>query len=252
MNSNGIVSAFVKMFASRRTLPLWLMMLAASFAALVGLSEPFEAEGNPMSEPAETQAPEETNDMVPSPATPEPGAALTPEQRQILDAYGWDGRVGGASGVWVSIKEQMFRLIENRQVIWTAPCSTAAKGPGSKLNSFKTPLGWHSIAEKIGGGAPWGQIFREKKPAKDVWRRGDATPEDLLLTRILTLNGEEPGKNKDGDVDSCLRGIYVHGTNDEEHIGQPASHGCVRLTNDDAILAYDKISIGTFLLITEE
>ena len=38
MNSNGIVSAFVKMFASRRTLPLWLMMLAASFVMLLAIN----------------------------------------------------------------------------------------------------------------------------------------------------------------------------------------------------------------------
>ena len=67
----------------------------------------------------------------------------------------------------------------------------------------------------------------------------------------MPLDGEEPGANKGGDVDSYNRGIYIHGTNDEANIGKPVSHGCVRLTNDDVIRAYDLIGQGTPVLITE-
>jgi lipoprotein-anchoring transpeptidase ErfK/SrfK len=53
-------------------------------------------------------------------------------------------------------------------------------------------------------------------------------------------------------VDSFDRNIYIHRTNDEENIGKPASHGCVRLTNDDVIAAYEIIPLDTPVLITED
>ncbi len=179
------------------------------------------------------------------------GVALTDVQKAILAEQGWDARVGEGLGVWVSVHEQRFRLIQNARVVWQAPCSTAAKGIGSKLGSFQTPLGWHSVAEKIGGGKPIGQVYRDKRATSEVWKPGDAVKEDLILTRVLTLKGEEPGRNRDGDVDSFARGIYIHGTNDEARIGQVASHGCVRLTNADVIEAFDRIPQGTLVLISE-
>jgi len=180
-----------------------------------------------------------------------PDVLLTGEQQRILESAGWRDRVGDAAGVWVSIADQMFRIVKNDMVVWQASCSTSAKGPGSKKNSYKTPLGWHSVAEKVGDEKPWGQVFVEKIPTRQVWRPGDPVKEDLVLTRVMALTGEEPGKNKGGDVDSYARYIYIHGTNDEKQIGKPVSHGCVRLTNDAVIAAYERIPVKTFVLITE-
>ena len=177
---------------------------------------------------------------------------LTTNQWNRLSLNDWGDRVGNGLGVWVSVKDQMFRVIRGTALLLAVPCSTAAKGSGSKANSYQTPLGWHSVAEKFGEGALWGQVFREKRAANEIWKRGDPVKEDLALTRVLTLRGEEPGKNKGGDVDSFDRNIYIHGTNDEENIGKPASHGCVRLTNDDVIAAYAIIPLDTPVLITED
>src|SRR5882762_2553943 len=38
-----------------------------------------------------------------------------------------------------------------------------------------------------------------------------------------------------GSVDTESRYIYIHGTPEEDRIGQPASHGCIRMLNDDVI-----------------
>lgn len=40
-------------------------------------------------------------------------------------------------------------------------------------------------------------------------------------------------------------GIRFHGTSDLGSLGTPASHGCVRLTNDDIIELYDLVDVGT-------
>ena len=176
---------------------------------------------------------------------------LTDAHRAFLEQQGWSERVGDGPGVWVSVPDQTFRVIRGGELVWQAACSTAAAGVGAQMNSFKTPLGWHSVAEKIGEGAQWGQVFREKRATKEIWRPGDPTREDLVLTRVLPLAGEEPGKNQGGCVDSYARRIYIHGTNDEAAIGTPASHGCIRLTNDDVIAAYELLRVETPVLISE-
>jgi len=176
---------------------------------------------------------------------------LTGDQKAFLAEHDWEEWTGDGMGIWVSVDEQKYRVIGDGQILWETDCSTAEKGTGSQMGSYKTPLGWHSVARKVGEDAPWGQVFRARAATGEVWEQGGDTDEDLVLTRILILDGEEPGKNKGGDVDSRKRYIYVHGTNDEERIGEPASHGCIRLTNDDVIEAFEMVPEGTPLLITE-
>lgn len=176
---------------------------------------------------------------------------LTSEQLELLDGAGWEDRAGHDPAVWISAREQMLRVIECGKVTYQAQCATAKNGVGSESNSLKTPLGWHSVASKIGAEAPWGQVFRSRSATGEIWKPGDDVSEDLVLTRVLVLQGEEPGINKGGDIDSLARFIYIHGTNDEANIGVPSSHGCIRLLNDDAIEAFDIIQEGALVLVTE-
>lgn len=202
--------------------------------------------------PASSEKSESAPDTMESDSRGElKGTMLTEVQRGFLAEFGWSERVGKKRAVWVSVQEQAFRIIEGDSIVLETGCSTARNGVGSQINSGKTPLGWHSVAEKIGEGAAWGQVFRDRKPTREKWKAGDTVDEDLVLTRVLTLTGEEPGKNKGGEVDSLARYIYIHGTNDEENIGKPESHGCVRLRNDDAIRVFDLLAVGAPVLITE-
>jgi len=210
-----------------------------------------ESESAPPAAPAGGETEGETSQKGADMNSAEDDCRLTPEQRQVLLEAGWQEHAGDGPAVWVSISEQTFRIIEHGEVTWQAPCSTAKNGPGFKADSFKTPLGWHSVAEKVGEDAPWGQVFRAKRPTGEIWKPGEETDRDLVLTRILALAGEEPGLNKGGDVDSYKRCIYIHGTNGEDEIGRPVSHGCIRLKNDDVIEAFEKIPEGAAVLITE-
>ncbi len=205
--------------------------------------------------PVEVQAPEGSHVMIQqsrSHATP----TLTPADLQHLAEKGWIQHVGAKRGAWVSVDQQMFFILENLRPIWQARCSTAAAGTGSEANSNKTPLGWHRVAQRIGAGAPWGQIFRSRKNGHELWKPGDTVAEDLVLTRLIVLDGLEPGINQGRNaagvsVDSNERCIYIHGTNAEERIGTPVSHGCIRLLNDDVIQAFEQLPEGTPVLITE-
>lgn len=161
----------------------------------------------------------------------------------------WTEKVGKGRGILVSIPEQRLYLIEDGLPVWQAACSTAAKGVGAEINSEQTPPGWHRVAEKVGDGAPWGTIFRSRASTGRRWKPGEKTDEDLVLTRILWLEGTEDGintgRNQKGiSVDSKARAIYIHGTNDEDRIGTPASHGCVRMLNDDVITLFDRCETG--------
>jgi transposase-like protein len=138
----------------------------------------------------------------------------------------------------ISIDHQELRVLEDGQIIVTFPVSTSAKGTGFKPGSLRTPTGRFRIAQAIGDGEPWGTIFKGRVPV-GVWRPGDGTEGDLVLTRILTLDGLDP-RNRN----TLSRYIYLHGTNDEEHIGSPASHGCVRLRNDDMIRLFGLMKEG--------
>ena len=181
---------------------------------------------------------------------------MTDAEKDCLRRAGWDTRAGTGRGVWVSVPEQRLRLVEAGRILWEAPCSTAEAGTGSEKDSFQTPLGWHKVVKKVGDGAPWGQQFKSQQPTRLVWQPGMDTKEDMVLTRILVLDGLEPGKNQGKNaagvsVDSLDRSIYIHGTNGEDKIGVPASHGCIRLLNDDVLRAYELLPLETLVLITD-
>ena len=128
------------------------------------------------------------------------------------------------------------------------PISTAANGLGEANGSHCTPRGRHRIAEKIGAFAPLCSAFQSRQPTGEVW-----TPEldaeypgrDWILTRILWLEGLEPGRNQGGTVDSHNRYIYIHGTNEEHKLGTPASPGCIRMKNADIAELFDLVKEGT-------
>lgn len=68
---------------------------------------------------------------------------------------------------------------------------------------------------------------------------------DWILTRILWLPGLQAGVNRGGGVDTLRRFVYIHGTADEHLIGQPVSHGCIRMRNADVADLFDRLRPGT-------
>ena len=125
----------------------------------------------------------------------------------------------------VSIDDQTLKVIAGDQCIRQFDISTAAKGMGFAMDSYRTPTGRFRVAEKIGADETSGTIFKMRVPV-GVWQPGDATESDLVLSRILRLDGLEPA-----NANTLERYIYIHGTNHENQLGHPASHGCIRLGN---------------------
>ena len=152
----------------------------------------------------------------------------------------------------VDISEQRLYLIENSLIKASYPISTSKYGEGSIENSFKTPLGKHSIKEMIGEEAEINTIFTSRintKRSATIIDQFEDTDNDYVTSRIMWLNGEEDGLNKGGIVDSFRRYIYIHGTHEEGLIGTKASHGCIRMFNYDVIELFNLVNIGTKVLI---
>ena len=131
--------------------------------------------------------------------------------------------------------------------------STAQAGVGNAFGSYKTPLGWHVICEKIGSEAEPLMIFKGRQATGElatISHSTEPTGKDIITSRILWLQGLEEGHNLGGDVDSRQRYIYIHGTHEEGLIGVPASKGCIRMKNEEIIEVYDMVTTNTKVLIT--
>ncbi len=159
-----------------------------------------------------------------------------------------------SSLIKVSIEEQCLQLIETGRVIMDCRISTARNGPGELIHSECTPRGWHRIRARIGAGCPENTVFVGRRPTGEIYTpalRQQDPGRDWILTRILWLCGEEPGRNRLGKVDSMRRYIYIHGSPEEDPMGIPSSHGCIKMTNREVIELFDRVSVGTRVLVEE-
>ncbi len=162
----------------------------------------------------------------------------------------------GGTALIVDPSSQHMFLIDDDKIKKIYAVSTASRGLGCVRDSFQTPIGAHAIKEKIGQGQEPGTVFKGRTPQGKTRIYHDKTrlESDFITTRILWLEGLEPGvnqgKNSAGQtVDSHERYIYIHGTNEEGLIGQPASHGCIRMKNQDMIELFEIVPARTLVEI---
>jgi phosphoserine phosphatase len=143
----------------------------------------------------------------------------------------------------VSIDGQKLDVLNKGALVSSFPVSTATKGIGFVKGSLRTPLGRFRISELIGEGQPRNTIFKSRVPV-GIWKKGTMKDEDLVLTRIIRLEGLDPE-----NANTMERFIYIHGTNREDLIGQPASWGCIRLRNKDMESLFEMVSVGDTVAI---
>lgn len=154
----------------------------------------------------------------------------------------------------IDISQQQLRLINHGQIEQQYAVSTAKNGAGELKGSQCTPRGWHHIRAKIGGGQPVNAVFVGRRPTGEIYSidLAAAFPQrDWILTRILWLNGLEPGKNRYKDFDTGWRYIYIHGCPDCCAMGVPDSHGCIRMRNSDLIELFALVTVGMRVNIHE-
>jgi len=98
-------------------------------------------------------------------------------------------------------------------------------------------------------GFRWGGIHRIS--AKKEWPSW--TPPRQMLARRPDLP-----RHMEGGIENPLgaRAMYlgstlyrIHGSNEPETIGQAVSSGCFRMTNDDVTDLYNRVSVGTVVVV---
>lgn len=145
--------------------------------------------------------------------------------------------------IYIHVPSQTLDLLdETGALLRRYACSTSRFGLGFEPGSNRTPTGKFRVAEKHGHDAPAGMIFKARQPTGEFGTPADEG--DHVQTRILWLDGLDAE-----NANTKERYIYIHGTNAEHLLGTPASHGCVRLSDEDAIALFDAIPEGTEVVI---
>jgi len=154
----------------------------------------------------------------------------------------------------VSVVQQRLDHYRAGRHLRTYRVSTARAGVGCVADSLRTPTGLHRVAERIGAGAPHGMVFKARVATGTLASDWPSPEDNLITTRILWLDGAEPGHNRGVDpegrtVDTHARFVYIHGTNQRSRLGQPNSHGCVLLADEDVAELFEAVPAGTWVYI---
>lgn len=112
---------------------------------------------------------------------------------------------------------------------------TALRYPVAVGRPDKQWFGWARIEGKHVEPAwsPPAVVRRDKPWLPDVIPGG--SPKNPMGARALTLDREE---------------LAIHGTNAPGSIGRFASYGCIRMHNEDIIDLYQRVGVGTAVLVT--
>jgi lipoprotein-anchoring transpeptidase ErfK/SrfK len=152
----------------------------------------------------------------------------------------------------IALAQQELCLTDAQGLCHHYCVSTSKHGAGEQNGSLKTPRGRHQIRAMVGKGCAAGTVFVGRRPTGEIYSAelARAHPErDWILTRILWLSGLEIGFNRLGSVDTMRRYIYIHGMPDSEPCGSPGSIGCIRMRNADIVELFDRVAVGTLVVI---
>lgn len=144
----------------------------------------------------------------------------------------------------VSVPDQVLALVDRGKLIMQYSISTSRFGTGDSAASYRTPLGTLFVSAKIGDRLPLGAVIKNRIPTGEIVAV-NAPGRDPIVSRVIWLRGMEAQNRSARD-----RCIYIHGTPEERRIGKPASFGCIRMRSRDIIDLYDRVHIGTHVVIT--
>ncbi len=143
----------------------------------------------------------------------------------------------------IDVARQQLRLVGGAGE-FSAPVSTSRVGLGCEPGSDRTPTGRFAIYSLHGENAPANTVFASRLPV-GTWPA--AGGEDAILARIITLEGLEAH-----NANTRSRCIYIHGTAEVGKIGQPVSHGCIRLAPADMVRLFELVELGMEVVINEQ
>jgi len=154
--------------------------------------------------------------------------------------------------LYISVQRQRLFDVKAGKLLGDYPIATASRGLGAEVDTYKTPTGLHRVGEKFGDEVPPLGILKDRVFTGQLADTDFAgVDKDWITSRILWLEGLEPGVNQGGTVDSHDRFIYIHGTANERSVGSPSSMGCIRMRNADIIALYDRVPVGALVVVLD-
>lgn len=123
--------------------------------------------------------------------------------------------------VIVDLSEAKVYLMWGNQIIHTYPVAVGQPG-------------WET---------PPGQFKVQKKLRNPIWQQP-------ITGELIKTGPENPlGNRWIGFWSDQHHHIGFHGTNKEQLVGQPVSHGCLRMRNQDIQALYEQVVLGTPILV---
>jgi hypothetical protein len=145
-------------------------------------------------------------------------------------------RVRGSLHIVVDAKANKLYLKKGLKLLWQADCSV---GRGGTLVDKKTGRRWEFVT-------PLGEFKVIGKAENPEWVKPDWA---YVESKEPVPPPEDPARKVPGELGAYVLnlgdGYLIHGTKREDLLGQPASHGCVRLAAADLQKLYDTVPVGT-------
>lgn len=125
---------------------------------------------------------------------------------------------------------------QERRLYYVRGDGTAIRYPVAVGRRGKQWIGRAAIEGKFVEPAwsPPDEVRRDNPRLPDVIPSG--SPRNPMGARALTLNRDE---------------YAIHGTNNPKSIGTFASYGCIRMHNADIIDLFDRVYVGTAVIVTQ-
>lgn len=152
----------------------------------------------------------------------------------------------GAPYVVIRLDDNSLSLVDGAMVLWSAPVAT---GTGFRLESGAAADAWDFDTPR--------GVFRVERKEKDpVW----IMPDWAFVERGLPVPpADSPRREVPGTLGSTAiyigHELAIHGTDNPELVLNPdpearrVSHGCIRMTDEDARRLFHDVDVGTLVLI---
>jgi hypothetical protein len=143
--------------------------------------------------------------------------------------------------VVVDVEHNELRFMDGERVLWRAPVGTGTgfrlSAPGQRWQ-FTTPSGTRYVQ------------FKQLDPP---WFRPDWWYHE---NRLPVPSPDAPARKEEGGLGSAAvflgDEIAIHGTDKPELLGRRVSHGCIRLSNANALRLFHDVQVGTPVVIVGE
>ena len=144
--------------------------------------------------------------------------------------------------VVIDVEVNELRFMDGERVLWRAPVGT---GTGFRL-SHPQGRGWQFDT-------PSGTMYVQYKEQNPTWFIPDWW---FIENRRPVPPQGSPERRQEGGLGAAAvylgNELAIHGTDKPELLGRRVSHGCIRLSNENALRLFHNVQIGTPVVIVGE